>query len=109
MEINKMEILKCKNRIQAETDIEVIRRLAITLFDTLKTIHSTKTLDNYTVDIRPEYAYVEKGKWDNIETGSKDYCIGFAKALCEHGKWKENEICVRCGEFEVWPEWGNNL
>lgn len=83
--------------IERQDDIEQLRSLAKDLACVVSLM--AESPNNYSVMLGDSV----------LRTGSKDWCIGFAEGREEYAsdEYGPSPPCtVRCGEFQVWPDWG---
>ena len=103
MSVERMKLRIATERLRAAGDADALARQATWLLDTLDTLHArggARGPTNYAVMIPGEHH-----RWWESETGSKDYCVGYATAYVEGDDSRGAlHALVVCGTFVLWPE-----
>ena len=94
-----VEEFKSRMAILRSTDVEELRSFALDFLGTCRIItHAPHGNDTYSACM-----FGDDNKWHKGESGTKDFCVGFATGKMDFSdppcKW-----IVTCGVMIVWPE-----
>jgi hypothetical protein len=92
-----VELAKRLSVIARQTDVESLRKIAS---DLAIALHAATTRQ-----ISPSN-YVVMMEGSEMESGGRDYCVGYATAA---NRGSCGVYRVYCGTVEVWPDWGRGL